>query len=113
MDKLESPLEEIFYDDILVGYEILSMVLSCKSQFVIENKRYDFALEVVKGRFLLIECDGEQWHRQEKARLNDKYKNKLAQDCDVVLLRFTYWEIVKDTEMVANTLEGAIDLLKY
>ena len=45
-------LEEIFYGDILVDYEILSMVLSCKPQFVIENKLYDFALEVVKDRFL-------------------------------------------------------------
>lgn len=113
MVKLGSPLEEIFYGDILVDYEILSMVLFCKPQFVIENKRYDFALEVVKDRFLLIECDGDQWHRGEKAKLNDKYKNELAQDCDMRLLRFTYWDIVADTEKVANTIEGAIDLLKY
>ena len=85
MDKLGSPLEEIFYDDILVGYEIISMVLSCKPQFIIKNKRYDFALEVVKDRFLLIECDGEQWHREEKAKINDKYKNKMTQDCDMRL----------------------------
>lgn len=110
--KFDSALEEIFYDDILVAYELLSMVRGFHTQFPLNRKRYDFALEVGEDAIILIECDGHNWHSSEEAIINDIYKNKLAENCKMYLLRFSGYDIMTNKEHIANSIEEMIDLLK-
>ena len=112
MLKLESPLEELFFDNILVNFEILSIIKSVRSKVILENKRYDFALEVDDHSVLLIEVDSKQFHSTLKQRTNDSYKDYLAENYDIKLLRFGSAEIFGDPEKVANKIEETIELLK-
>lgn len=113
LENVESFLEEVFYENIIVDFELGCMVRSVIPQFKLYHKRYDFALEVVKGRFLLIECDSEKWHSDKEAVINDFYKDCLAEVVGMKLLRFTYKEIINERVRVADKIEAAIEFLKY
>jgi len=112
MIKFDSILEEHFYNNILVNYEILSMIKGVQTQHWIEDKRYDFVLLINENTILLIEVDSKQFHSTLKQRTNDLYKDYLARNYNIELLRFLSVEIFSDPEKVANKIEGMVELLK-
>lgn len=108
--KFESFLEERFYENILINYEIYSLVKRIDTRYWIENKRYDFVLVLYNNHKILIECDGAGWHSNHYATVNDWYKELLAEKHDCCILRFTFKEIMFKPEYVANKIQGQIEL---
>lgn len=66
-----------------------------KFQFLLEGKYYDFFLPILN---LLVEVDGEYWHRMPKAIKNDLEKHIIAKSLGYKILRIT--ETKWDTHLV-------------
>lgn len=63
----------------------------------LKNHRfYDFQID---GTSLLIEADGDYWHSLPHNIINDKYKDRLANCHNFILLRF------KERDIMSNTFE--------
>lgn len=69
-----------------------------KFQHLLEGKNYDFFLPSLN---LLVEVDGEYWHRMPQAIKNDIEKHIIAKTLDYKLLRIT--ELKWNTELVFET----------
>ena len=55
-------------------------------EYVLKDRRYDGFIEELG---ILIESDGAYWHNTVKGRRNDKYKNNLAKEAGLLLVRVT------------------------
>jgi len=111
--ELTSP-EEKFYD-LLVDYEIMSMVRDFKSQVWMETsngyRRIDFILIIDDTKGIYIEIDDPSHNRPERM-LDDENKTREIFHASYPLLRFTYNAIFNNTERVMNEIEGCIDLMR-
>ena len=76
-DKIESPIEEIFLNHII---KFLDQNTELSIQFPIStisgNFRADIAL-IKEGKIVVIECDGEEHHTQEKDIWYDEWRDTL------------------------------------
>jgi very-short-patch-repair endonuclease len=74
-------------------------------QYFLHGKYYDFYLPDFN---MLVEVDGEYWHRMPHAIKNDLEKHIIAKDCNIKLLRINEitWvpELIfeKDYEVIKN-----------
>jgi len=110
--------EQMFYD-LLIDYEILSMVKEVKTQMwtkVLSGyRRIDFVLIIDddmnnrKGLFIEIDDPGHEEHERKQ---DDLLKEEQIFNVSFPLLRFTYYEIFNATERVMNEIESKIDLMK-
>jgi very-short-patch-repair endonuclease len=75
-----SKTETYFLDKLEEEFNI-----KIERQYKIKNKYYDGYLE---DRNLLIECDSDYWHSSARAKSNDRYKTKLAEENNLNLVRF-------------------------
>jgi len=110
--------EELFYD-LLVDYEIMSMVKEFKTQVWVKTcngyRRIDFVLVVddnsLNHKGIYIEID-DPGHMKPERQQDDYIKTREIFNPSFPLLRFTYYEIFNDTQRVMNKIEGYIDIMK-
>lgn len=62
--------------------------------------RMDFYLP---NRNIVIECDGEYWHMDQKSRLRDQRKDKLLEELGYNILRLSGQDII-DSSFALETL---------
>lgn len=79
-----------------------------KFQYFLSGKYYDFYLPMIN---MLVEVDGEYWHRFPHAIKNDIEKHIIAKDADVRLLRLT--EKAWATELLSETDYSKIQLHNF
>lgn len=117
--NFETLAEERFYN-ILVDYEIGSMLQSIYSQYWIDvslgmKRRIDFVLVIREHsefpKKIFIEIDGSI-HKQEEKRLDDRFREQQIKVADFPLLRFKNKEIFNNPENVANKIQAEIELLE-
>lgn len=99
--KTDSPIETILGAEIQVlMQETLGESFSVGStgkesdftlvpQYRVGRYRYDFALCVGGEAFVLIECDGKDYHSSPEQISNDASKDKLALDRGIQMMRFS------------------------
>lgn len=110
--------EERFYD-LLVDYEITSMVKNIKCQVWVKTpikwRRIDFVLIIDSHpnnrKGLYIEID-DITHEQPERMIDDKQREWEIYNPDFPLLRFDYTEIFNQTERVMNIIEGQIEFMR-
>jgi len=87
---------EIQFESFLIKHNI-----QYEMQYLLDNKRFDFYL---KDRNMLIEVDGEYWHRFKSSIKNDKIKHLLCKENNVELVRISsdnfYPEIIFEEQNV-------------
>ena len=120
MDKIVTltPPEELFYD-LMVDYEIMSMVKETKTQVWVKvpngYRRIDFVLiinnDIDNRKGLYIEIDDSTHSKPEKI-FDDRIKEEEIFDVRFPLLRFSYREIFNDTQRVMNIIEGKIEAMR-
>ena len=79
------------------------------------RRRYDLLVSVGPGLRLLIEVDGERWHRgPDDIRVydNDAVKTEMAAARGLPLLRFWAKEIKEDPEFVRAQVENEVRRLR-
>ncbi len=110
--SIESKMEEI----------LISLNINFKQSFVLNRSQFDFLLIDYN---IIIECDGDYWHRNlsiEKFRknknyiqinneINDAYKTLLAYSNGYYLLRFWESEIMLATDDVSEKIKIIIAIL--
>lgn len=72
---------EVRFEDFLNAHNVCY-----EMQYLLENKRFDFYLRDLN---LLVEVDGEYWHRKESSIKNDKTKHLLCIKNNVELVRIS------------------------
>jgi very-short-patch-repair endonuclease len=103
--KTESPIETIFgaeiyrlMKDVLgesfkVGKTGLEADFTLIPQFKLNSFRYDFALCIRGEAYVLIECDGEDFHASPEQIDNDAAKDLTARTNGMQIKRFPGWRI--------------------
>jgi very-short-patch-repair endonuclease len=65
-------------------------------------------VDLLVGRWLIVEADGEAFHEPEKDRIRDAFFRRLG----YVVLRFSYDRIVHDLDRVLDEIEEALASLR-
>lgn len=93
MTKLEKKMQNIL-DDLKIQYVF---------NYRLENKFYDFK---VKDKNILIEVDGEYWHRQQGNIVNDFNKDVIAKQHNYILIRIKecMFSNVNDIKQTINNM---------
>lgn len=95
--------------DVSEARKTASAAIVLAPQFQIDRFRYDFAILVFGQPFVLIECDGKEFHSTKEQVENDGRKNAAAKSAGIELLRFDGSTIYRDTDgCVRKTLEALL-----
>lgn len=90
---LESPIEHIFYQQVLSFSEVFR---NTKAQEKIGNYRVDFLIKGENGVFA-IELDGHDYHKTKEQRTHDAQKDRSLIQNGINVLRYTGSEVHKDS----------------
>ncbi len=98
--------------ELLVRQELETLNEPFQQEMKVGKFRADFYLP---KRNLVIECDGEYWHLQEKAQLRDQRKDKFLRGLGYDILRLTGQDIINKNSSLKiylkiNTVEKTISL---
>lgn len=77
-------------------------------QYPIGRFRYDFALLVRGVPEIVIECDGKEFHSTDSQIANDRFKDYLAKDAGIEILRFTGSELNRDADRCVRVALGML-----
>ena len=98
--ELESPIEEMFWN------EALTRIYGIVPQYEIGPYRVDFA---VPDKKVAIELDGHDYHKTKEQRTNDAQRERYLELDGWRVIRFTGTEIYQDVEKCINQ---AIELIE-
>ncbi len=101
-DMVMTPMEN------KLGQALVENNIKIIPNFMLENKSFDFKLFHYP---VLIECDGG-YHKEEKSRLRDYRKDRIAQKRGFKVLRFTNFEIHNDTHSCVQQINAIIKRIK-
>lgn len=88
LDKIQSPLEELFLDDC-----IACGMTELEAQYEVANIHADFAIPSKK---LVIELDSKMWHTDEQSFINDSKRDNIYHRNGYGVLRISGGAIYKD-----------------
>ncbi len=94
--KLESPIEEMFWEEVNKNPEGLN---GLTYQWPVDHFRIDFAVPHLN---IAIELDGHEYHKTKEQRTNDAKRERYLQESGWTVIRFTGSEIFKDVEGCVN-----------
>jgi very-short-patch-repair endonuclease len=110
--KIESPIEQIFLETVILIHLLCSNgappidnwdtktarpLFGVKTQYKVNGYRADFLLVSNTGQSVLIECDGHDFHERTKEQAaRDRKKDRDLQAAGYVVLRYTGSELWND-----------------
>jgi very-short-patch-repair endonuclease len=93
--------------EIKMADELSARGIEYIEQYSLGNK---FALDFFLPEYgIVIECDGDYWHRLPKAILRDKAKNAYVKACGFSMYRFWESEINRDVEACVDLVMAEIN----
>jgi very-short-patch-repair endonuclease len=105
--------EEEFYD-FLNDFELSSMVKGLKTQVWVKfgnnRRRVDFVITLLNNKIFYIETDGKM-HEEYEVKKLDRAKDYHAEEFGIPTLRIKFSDFYQNKEMIANKIEGMIELL--
>jgi len=97
-------MENPGFFELLVGEHLRQVGYEVKHWFRINNHRFDW---MIKGRHILVECDGDYHHTLPYHIKNDPINDKIARDNGYKMVRIKYLEYQKmDDVAVKARIEG-------
>lgn len=98
-EQLQSPLELRFLEDCA------TVGLLVEPQFQIGKIHADF---VVSGERVVIECDGEEWHGNEKTAVSDAGRNRIYAREGYAVIRIWGADVFRGGEELAYFIRKGV-----
>lgn len=95
-------------DEFKIGKTGREATFTLVPQYKLACYRYDFAICVGGNSFVLIECDGKDFHSSPEQIENDDEKDRTACELGKKLLRFTGSMINSNADLCARDVVSAL-----